>query len=226
MPSCRRATDSGIGLVYAFLALAAYFAEILAFARLRPCFLAGPCFSREQISWAICGRGALSSVDVRGRRRKLRQWGDERMNDRLSATQRELRRLVYISCWHENSGECLAMWKLYPDKGIAVQTTVAKLKAALAGCAEQTIYIGKVEYLDYSKTGSLGLHELSPFVHKRRSFAFEPRPLLRPAYQPGLHGVPMDILYPCVVLLTPPRCAEHDQRSGAATASPFRAGNG
>jgi hypothetical protein len=28
-----------------------------------------------------------------------------------------------------------------------------------------------------------------------------PRPLLRPAYQPCLHGIPMDVLYLCVVLL-------------------------
>jgi hypothetical protein len=117
--------------------------------------------------------GALSPVDVRRRHRKLRKWGPESMNDRLSTYQSGLRRRVYVSCWHNNSGESLAMWKLYADKGIAVQTTVARLKAALAGCAEQTIYIGKVEYLDYSKTGGRGDHELIPFAHKRRSFAFE-----------------------------------------------------
>ena len=95
------------------------------------------------------------------------------MNDRLIDYQRELRRRAFVSCWHENPGESLAMWKLYADKGIAVQTTVARLKAALDGCAEQTIYIGKVEYLDYSKRGDRGDHELTPFVHKRKSFAFE-----------------------------------------------------
>ena len=95
------------------------------------------------------------------------------MNDPLTGHQKELRRRVYLSCWHQNPGESLAMWNLYADKGIAVQTTVARLKDALDGFAEQTIYIGKVEYLDYGKRGVRGDHELSPFVHKRKSFTFE-----------------------------------------------------
>lgn len=118
--------------------------------------------------------GALSPVDVERRSQKLRQWGQyERMNGRLTDYQKGLRRRVYVSCWHKNRGESLAMWNLYADKGIAVQTTVARLKDALAGYAEQTIYIGKVEYLDYSKRGGRGDRELSPFMHKRKSFAFE-----------------------------------------------------
>jgi hypothetical protein len=107
------------------------------------------------------------------RRRRWRPEFLERLNDRLTAYQKELRQRVYVSCWHENSGESLAMWNLYADKGIAVQTTVARLKDALGKCAEQTIYIGKLEYLDYSKTGVRGDHELSPFMHKRKSFACE-----------------------------------------------------
>lgn len=127
--------------------------------------------------------GALSPVDVRRGWRRLRKWGQherdggqsycKRWNDRFAACQNELRRRVYVSCWHRNPGESLAMWKLYADKGIAVQTTVARLKDALGESAGRMIYIGKVEYPDYAKTGVSGDHELSPFMNKRKSFACE-----------------------------------------------------
>ena len=63
---------------------------------------------------------------------------------------------MLVSCWYYSVHQSEAMWKLYGDqgKGIAIRTTVGKLRRALeeaTGNARQTtIYIGKVRYIDYS----------------------------------------------------------------------------
>jgi len=61
-----------------------------------------------------------------------------------------------VSCWYYSKHQSEAMWKLYGDqgKGVAIRTTVAKLKAALAqaegNARQKTIFVGKVKYIDYS----------------------------------------------------------------------------
>ncbi|HEJ1053364.1 TPA: DUF2971 domain-containing protein [Pseudomonas putida] len=65
---------------------------------------------------------------------------------------------MLVSCWYYSEHQSEAMWKLYGDqgKGIAIRTTVGKLKAALSGTLsddqQKTIFIGKVKYVDYSDT--------------------------------------------------------------------------
>ncbi|UST97732.1 DUF2971 domain-containing protein [Pseudomonas siliginis] len=61
-----------------------------------------------------------------------------------------------VSCWYYSEHQSEAMWKLYGDqgKGIAVRTTVGKLKQALqqavGNSRQKTIFIGKVRYVDYA----------------------------------------------------------------------------
>jgi len=84
-----------------------------------------------------------------------------------------------ISCWHRNEYESVAMWKLYtssPD-GIAIQTTVSKLKRI----DERADYvIGRVRYLDFEREEPPevppGYQYLRPWAllfQKRRSYAHE-----------------------------------------------------
>jgi hypothetical protein len=63
---------------------------------------------------------------------------------------------ILVSCWYYSDHQSEAMWKLYSDqgKGVAIKTTVGKLRRALE-CAtgndrQSRIYIGKVKYLDYA----------------------------------------------------------------------------
>src|ERR1017187_2968717 len=44
-----------------------------------------------------------------------------------------------ISCWHENEGESVAMWKLYVSgrEGVAIKTTVGRLERALTAKPEK-----------------------------------------------------------------------------------------
>ncbi|NQT70293.1 MAG: hypothetical protein HQ552_12010 [Desulfobacteraceae bacterium] len=58
-------------------------------------------------------------------------------------------RFYYVNCWHGNDSESDAMWKIYVkgNQGIAVRSTFQKLRDSLQK-APQTIWIGKVNYLD------------------------------------------------------------------------------
>ncbi len=61
-----------------------------------------------------------------------------------------------VNCWYHSEYQSEAMWKLYSDqgKGIAVKTTVGKLRRALGSAIaterQTKIFLGKVKYLDYS----------------------------------------------------------------------------
>jgi hypothetical protein len=63
---------------------------------------------------------------------------------------------MLVSCWYYSEHQSEAMWKLYGDqgKGVAIRTTVGKLKIALAeaegNARQKTIFIGRVKYVDYS----------------------------------------------------------------------------
>lgn len=78
-----------------------------------------------------------------------------------------------INCWHESDHESAAMWKLYAseDAGIAVQTTMRRLREALH--TDETVYIGRVHYIDYDATPIPADNLFWPFLHKRQSFSHE-----------------------------------------------------
>lgn len=57
-----------------------------------------------------------------------------------------------VSCWHANSGESEAQWRLYcPPQtfGVALRSSVGRLWDAMAG--EQNAVVGRVHYLDFSR---------------------------------------------------------------------------
>jgi hypothetical protein len=71
-----------------------------------------------------------------------------------------MNKFQYANCWHINENESAAMWKLYLDSknGIAIQSTVNRLKKSLQGTA-QWIYISEIQYRDYSKINSLQIND-------------------------------------------------------------------
>lgn len=79
----------------------------------------------------------------------------------------------FINCWHMNSIESDAMWKLYGSttgETVAIRSTVGDLIGALAR-SHIPVYIGKIEYEegDIPNDGSLYL----PVIYKRRPFQHE-----------------------------------------------------
>lgn len=91
----------------------------------------------------------------------------------------------FISCWHCNSIESAAMWRLYlkGNEGIAIQTTFD----SFSNCFEKydgPVYIGQVRYKDYAEDiyyddydpGLIKFYSHNgflPFIHKRKYYEHE-----------------------------------------------------
>ncbi|NDV01378.1 hypothetical protein [Pseudoroseicyclus tamaricis] len=74
----------------------------------------------------------------------------ERLLDQTKRIFAEARNSL-VSCWHQNSGESEALWKIYcphGTSGLAVKTNVSKLWNSLVSAPE--LKVGKVQYLDYA----------------------------------------------------------------------------
>jgi hypothetical protein len=68
------------------------------------------------------------------------------------------------------------MWNLYSHEnaGIAIQSTTTKLSKCFEDNNEDTIWIGKVQYLDFSKDWMDKWNDiLEAFIIKRKSFEYE-----------------------------------------------------
>lgn len=78
---------------------------------------------------------------------------------------------TYINCWHENSFESEAMWKLYTtnlDHGVAIKTTFDKLHRSIK--RNPNISIGRINYIDFNSKFA-GVND--SFWYKRKSFEHE-----------------------------------------------------
>ncbi len=103
-------------------------------------------------------------------RRNIDSFRDEESN-MYAPVMQQLPRFTLISCWHESTHESEAMWKLYSSTqgGIAIKTRFESFVKSL-GTNEQ-FHIGRVQYLDYDGDQIPEVDTLSPYLHKRRSFA-------------------------------------------------------
>ncbi|MFN8287113.1 MAG: hypothetical protein U0V74_10190 [Chitinophagales bacterium] len=83
-------------------------------------------------------------------------------------------RYQYVSCWHTNNDESAGMWQIYMNnnEGVAIQTTPQLLAECLQPDAN-TIYLGPVNYIDYTNDSWGPPQALNPIFHKRNSFAHE-----------------------------------------------------
>jgi len=84
-----------------------------------------------------------------------------------------MRQFTLINCWHEANHESAAMWRLYSrdNDGIAIRTTFNALTQSFT--CNDTIFIGKVNYIDYSTTFISEQNMFYPYLHKRQSFEHE-----------------------------------------------------
>lgn len=65
----------------------------------------------------------------------------------------ETKKFYFLSCWHINENQSDAMWKCFlkTNNGLAIKTTVNRLKKSIENTIED-IYIGKIYYRDFKKT--------------------------------------------------------------------------
>jgi hypothetical protein len=89
----------------------------------------------------------------------------------LSAIGERDRRRTFVSCWHANTGESEALWRLYcppPMTGVAICTTARLMIDALGD--DPQIRLGRVQYVDYRKAFA-GFHDR--IYWKRKSLSHE-----------------------------------------------------
>ena len=85
------------------------------------------------------------------------------------------REKVAISSWHINEYESYAMWQIFTQnsEGLAIQSTVNRLKNAFDSETQHQQYIGEVNYIDYKKEYIPFDDMFFPFLFKRKSFQYE-----------------------------------------------------
>ncbi len=87
-------------------------------------------------------------------------------------------KIAYVNCWHGNEYEDIAMWKIYGDRGVAVQSTYSRLKESITVTEKKSPYIGEVQYIDHTHDcipNQYGAWSIifDKFMHKSRCYAFE-----------------------------------------------------
>ena len=105
-------------------------------------------------------------------------------DSRLTAasTTELLRATVFVNCWHMSEVESGAMWKIYSQEGIAIQSTVGRLWESV----HQFGSLGKVEYIDHETDD---MDEGLPFLYKHRMFSFEQEVRLYTVKFPEGHSI-------------------------------------
>jgi hypothetical protein len=85
------------------------------------------------------------------------------------------REKIAISSWHINEYESFAMWQIFTknNEGLAIQSTIGRLKEALQPERKTEQYIGEVNYIDYKKEYIPFNDAFFPFLFKRKSFQYE-----------------------------------------------------
>ncbi len=85
------------------------------------------------------------------------------------------RKKVAISSWHANEYESFAMWQIFTknNEGLAIQSTIGRLKKAVQPEINFEQYIGEVNYIDYKKDFIPFDDNFFPFLFKRKSFQYE-----------------------------------------------------
>ncbi|HJU33856.1 MAG TPA: hypothetical protein VJ695_01915 [Nitrososphaera sp.] len=125
----------------------------------------------------------IRSSAHKGKEQKRNSRGQEQFNHFIQALPKTkvqqfqlYRELVLINPWHYNEYESAAMWNLHSHEnaGIAIQSTTRKLSESFSDNKEDVIWIGRVQYLDFSKDWINEWSSLfQAFVTKRKSFEYE-----------------------------------------------------
>lgn len=86
-----------------------------------------------------------------------------------------LKTQILINSWHLGEYESAAMWQVYAknDSGIAIQSTFDQLKKSFLRNHDDPIFIGVVNYLDYTEEWMDESNFFEAFITKRKSFESE-----------------------------------------------------
>lgn len=135
-------------------------------------------FARADLMWDDF-EGSLSGPSLDFEREMLsdmpgKNWADWR--DQMTRAHQAIRRHTYLSCWHMNEHESVAMWNMYRNSesnGIAIRSSYRRFSECLNASERERIYIGAVTYIDYKTDEIPWNNGFYPYAHKRKSFEFE-----------------------------------------------------
>lgn len=120
--------------------------------------------------------GNLAAASRRGMVMDLplpRLLGAKRQRWLLRQRAERTRKSLFANCWHANEHESAAMWDRYRDQGVALRSSFARLRDALASDPSVKVCIGEVIYRDYGveMIAADDPHQLA--LSKRKSFEHE-----------------------------------------------------
>ena len=76
-----------------------------------------------------------------------------------------------VNCWHRSEYESEAMWRLYAEDCLAIESTIAQLRDS--NRTEKDVLIQNVRYMDFDRDPIEKGHEQQILVLKRKSFEHE-----------------------------------------------------
>lgn len=90
----------------------------------------------------------------------------------LSDSAQEFQQTYYVSCWHMNPDENIAMWERYvrSNDAVAISSKYSTLRSQLDS---HVIEMGLVRYINYEISGVPSPNRLQLIMHKRHFFADE-----------------------------------------------------
>lgn len=94
-------------------------------------------------------------------------------SDQLVTLRRARVRAAFVSCWHMNETESMAMWDIYAGRGesVAISSTFRQLRDSLVDV--NRIYIGQVQYIDPNTEAVPESNLLYQTTHKRKAYEYE-----------------------------------------------------
>ena len=126
--------------------------------------------------------------------RPLIHKSEELTPEMITEKVKELRKTVYVNCWHMNDYESAAMWELYSksNEAVCIQSSYESYQAEMAGRAD----VGVIQYINYDVEYIPEHDPYLAFLYKRKSFEHEHeiRGLLRRECGFGLGlEIPVDV---------------------------------
>jgi hypothetical protein len=92
---------------------------------------------KERESWASLSGGTYSVEVYRGIRANLREYMDELAVQRC------------VWCWNKFQNYSNALWLLYGNRGVAIRSTIGKVKAALVEAGAVRGIVAQIVYIDH-----------------------------------------------------------------------------
>lgn len=93
----------------------------------------------------------------------------------LLTDRRKLRKFFWVSCWHMNPIESVAMWSLYVhgSEGVAIRTRARRAYEAMTPPDGALLVCGRVTYLDYQNALFDALDPFTVLFQKRMEYRHE-----------------------------------------------------